>query len=281
MNPTTVINITEITPQDSIQLQRITEIATSLLKSNHYQWIQTPTIDDLSALSPGFGPHLNASVVRCLGAHSNDLILRPDNTTPIARIIAGAPPKDPVRLFYNAPKFQKDPQSHGILETLEFGFELIGDPSAEADAEILILVSTLLKKLGFKNHIIDVGHSDTAKSVSPDQLQALLRNDFVQFGHLPERISMTSTSKIRHATTLQNALKGAKEASHIYFNTGLVKQLDYYTGIVFEVYIPECGYPIASGGRYDSLLKSYGKDLPAVGAALNINNILSVLGHKK
>ena len=51
------------------------------------------------------------------------------------------------------------------------------------------------------------------------------------------------------------------------------RDVEYYTGIVFEVFSGT--KEIASGGRYDDLLKSLGakKNIPAVGAAINLKNI--------
>jgi ATP phosphoribosyltransferase regulatory subunit len=51
------------------------------------------------------------------------------------------------------------------------------------------------------------------------------------------------------------------------------RDIEYYTGIVFEIFSKK--KEIARGGRYDDLLKSLGakKNIPAVGAAINLNNI--------
>ena len=59
----------------------------------------------------------------------------------------------------------------------------------------------------------------------------------------------------------------------IYFSTNFGRDIEYYTGIVFEVF--SGNKEIARGGRYDNLLKSLGakRDIPAVGAAINLNNI--------
>ena len=59
----------------------------------------------------------------------------------------------------------------------------------------------------------------------------------------------------------------------INFITNFGRDVEYYTGIVFEVYSAK--KEIASGGRYDDLLKSLGakKNIPAVGAAINLQNI--------
>ena len=61
--------------------------------------------------------------------------------------------------------------------------------------------------------------------------------------------------------------------SDINFVTNFGRDVEYYTGIVFEVFSGT--KEIASGGRYDDLLKSLGakKSIPAVGAAINLKNI--------
>ena len=74
------------------------------------------------------------------------------------------------------------------------------------------------------------------------------------------------------ATSLYaNALDGAKWVINFVSNFG--RDVEYYTGIVFEVFSGT--KEIASGGRYDDLLKSLGakKSIPAVGAAINLKNI--------
>ena len=57
------------------------------------------------------------------------------------------------------------------------------------------------------------------------------------------------------------------------FITNFGRDIEYYTGIVFEIF--SGNKEIARGGRYDDLLKSLGakKNIPAVGAAINLNNI--------
>ena len=70
--------------------------------------------------------------------------------------------------------------------------------------------------------------------------------------------------------SIQNLKKLNQE---ITFITNFGRDIEYYTGIVFEIF--SATKEIARGGRYDNLLKSLGakKDIPAVGAAINLNNI--------
>ena len=57
------------------------------------------------------------------------------------------------------------------------------------------------------------------------------------------------------------------------FDLGLSRAPGYYTGAVFEVYDPAVGMPIGGGGRYDHLLGQFGRELPAVGFALEVEKL--------
>ena len=62
-------------------------------------------------------------------------------------------------------------------------------------------------------------------------------------------------------------------AERVIFDLGLSRGLGYYTGAVFEVYDPALGAPLGGGGRYDDLLGRFGRPLPAVGFALNVERL--------
>lgn len=66
-------------------------------------------------------------------------------------------------------------------------------------------------------------------------------------------------------------------ANKIIVDFGLVGQADYYTGVIFRGYIEEAGAPVLSGGRYDRLLGEFGREMPAIGFAVQIDLIADVL----
>jgi ATP phosphoribosyltransferase regulatory subunit len=68
-------------------------------------------------------------------------------------------------------------------------------------------------------------------------------------------------------------LLDAEVAARIIFDLGLVRNIGYYTGAVFDVYDPALGAPIGGGGRYDELLGRFGRSLPAVGFALGVDRL--------
>ena len=63
-------------------------------------------------------------------------------------------------------------------------------------------------------------------------------------------------------------------ADKIIFDLGIIRDFEYYTGMVFEAYAPNVGYSLAGGGRYDSMLADFGLNCPATGFALGIERIL-------
>lgn len=65
--------------------------------------------------------------------------------------------------------------------------------------------------------------------------------------------------------------------SHVKVDLGMVKDFTYYTGFIMEGYSADLGYTIASGGRYDQLLKSFGRPAPATGWALGVERLLLAL----
>ncbi|MHB0867009.1 MAG: ATP phosphoribosyltransferase regulatory subunit [Thermoleophilia bacterium] len=62
-------------------------------------------------------------------------------------------------------------------------------------------------------------------------------------------------------------------AQRILFDLGIMRNFDYYTGIVFEVLSGDLGFPIGGGGRYDGLLEKFGAPAPAVGFALGLDRL--------
>jgi ATP phosphoribosyltransferase regulatory subunit len=75
---------------------------------------------------------------------------------------------------------------------------------------------------------------------------------------------------LRH---LHDLLADREVADRVIFDLGLVRELGYYTGAVFEVYDPAVGFTLGGGGRYDELIGRFGRDLPACGLALDVQRV--------
>lgn len=82
---------------------------------------------------------------------------------------------------------------------------------------------------------------------------------------------------VRELQKLYDNLQTLGYMDHISFDFGKVPHLDYYTGILFEGFVQGVGVSVLSGGRYDSLLKKFGRDLPACGFSVKLDYLLESL----
>lgn len=71
------------------------------------------------------------------------------------------------------------------------------------------------------------------------------------------------------------------EQEKLKFDLTLVSHMSYYTGILFEVYADQVGFPIGNGGRYNLLVEKFGKTTGATGFALRVDRLLEALGELK
>lgn len=68
---------------------------------------------------------------------------------------------------------------------------------------------------------------------------------------------------------------------YVSFDLGMLSKYYYYTGVIFKVYTYGVGEPIVKGGRYDNLLRHFGKEAPAIGFAVVIDDLLAALERQK
>jgi len=72
---------------------------------------------------------------------------------------------------------------------------------------------------------------------------------------------------------LHDLLSQRAVADRVIYDLGMVRELGYYTGAVFEVYDPAVGFTLGGGGRYDELIGRFGRDLAACGLALDVQRV--------
>ncbi|MCR5338473.1 MAG: ATP phosphoribosyltransferase regulatory subunit [Lachnospiraceae bacterium] len=90
-----------------------------------------------------------------------------------------------------------------------------------------------------------------------------------------------SRKAIEHLKKVGGMLEKMEDGDHIAYDLGLVSNYNYYTGIIFKAYTYGVGDMILKGGRYDSLLQSFGKEAPAVGFVILVDELLSALMSQK
>ena len=150
--------------------------------------------------------------------------------------------------FYEMKKMKQEKVVAGrsISEILKRFDKKIKDPRSFSEGKKIVKIIRSFLKINCKLSKLNKNLLDFSKKNN------LKRNIFNEF------------------KSIQNLKKLNQE---ITFITNLGRDIEYYTGIVFEIFSGT--KEIARGGRYDDLLKSLGakKNIPAVGAAINLNNI--------
>ena len=150
--------------------------------------------------------------------------------------------------FYEMKKMKQDKVIAGrtVSEILKRFDKKIKDPRSFSEGKEIVKIIRSFLKINCKLSQLD------GKLLNFVNKNNLNKNIFKEFG------------------SLQNLKKLKQEVNFI---TNFGRDIEYYTGLVFEIFSEK--REIARGGRYDDLLKSLGakKNIPAVGAAINLNNI--------
>jgi ATP phosphoribosyltransferase regulatory subunit len=250
-------------------------------------------------------------VYRLFDEHGSVLVLRSDMTIPIARLVATryGQSEPPLRFCYFAHAYRRvRPQRGQPREMLQAGVELVGSPAPEGTAEALTVLCAALDASGLKNYRVGLGDASLYPALldafgvqEPTRdhvLSALVDGDFVGVEREIRGLDLAAADAellLRVPRTrggsevlagpsgpLEEAIMGMRAvhglvsegvAKRLIFDLGLVRNLGYYTGAIFQVYDPGYGVPIGSGGRYDELLGTFGRPLPAVGFALNVERL--------
>lgn len=90
-----------------------------------------------------------------------------------------------------------------------------------------------------------------------------------------------ASEAVRELEKVYQALKSCGVIEHIVLDLGVLRGLDYYTGVVFEGYSPDLGYGLLGGGRYDNLMGHFGFDRPATGFALGLDRLALVVERQR
>ena len=90
-----------------------------------------------------------------------------------------------------------------------------------------------------------------------------------------------SIHAIERLEQLQEVLKLYGVEQYVSFDLGMLSKYHYYTGIIFKAYTYGIGNALVKGGRYDNLLNQFGKDAPAVGFVIVIDDLLEALSRQK
>ena len=311
----------DILPMDAARKRGMENELARLFLSWGYQEVITPTFEYYETLRASAPETADDSTFRFFDRSGRMLALRPDMTTPIARVAVMRMRERPLplRLFYLANVFrQEETQAGRQCEFYQAGVELLGTGGVAADAEVVALAVEALLAAGLSDFQVCLGQVDFISGIMAEAgldaatahkvKQALIERNMVGLGELLAesgiepcnrdllqqlpmlhgKMDMLRNVRQRVKNQIsQAALDNLAEIYHllekygidryVMFDLGIIRDFEYYTGMVFETYTTGLGYPICGGGRYDRMAGSFGREQPATGFALGIERILLAL----
>ncbi|MBK9384725.1 MAG: ATP phosphoribosyltransferase regulatory subunit [Planctomycetes bacterium] len=276
--------------------------------------IQTPTFEHYEVFARGASPQALRRAYR-FSDGGEDLVLRPDPTSAVARVAATTLRDEPLplRLAYVCPVFRRE-EPHGghFREFHQAGVEWLGECGPDPEVAVLDLVLRCLERVGVSRALVQLGSSSVSRALfgarleGPNGQRLLMALDRRSAPALEElaRDGVLDRTSLRDARTLLDLSGGAEvfeaarelggyaaargaldhlelvfrslPASRARIDLCATLSMEYYTGLIFRVYAPGQGFELGRGGRYDRLLARFGRDLPAVGFGLEIERLLPV-----
>jgi len=292
----------DVLPEEMRELRQITDAMRTVFDEAGYGEVYTPALEHEAVLMTGDAQAARPAY-RLFDETGQVLVLRSDMTIPIARVVATryAEVEPPLRLCYVSRSYRAvRPQRGEAREQLQAGIELVGADAPAGTAEALVTLCRALDATGLRDYRIALGSAAlypallVRAGVDAAQRTRLLHElgtrDFV--GLAREVRTAGGPDELLRLPQLRggpevleqagDAAAGLRELydllpqdvrARIIFDLGLIRDLGYYTGAIFEVYDAALGVPLGGGGRYDDLLGRFGRELPAVGWAVEVERL--------
>ena len=296
----------------------VEEIIRGLCEEFGFNQIRTPMFEYTDLFARGVGETtdiVNKEMYSFVDKGENRITLKPESTAAVVRAFlehSMYAETQPTKLYYISPTFRYErPQAGRQRQFHQFGVELFGTDSATADAEVIAIGYTLLKRLGIKKvelHINSLGGPECRKKYN-ETLKAFLQSKKEHLCPLcqermdknPLRVldckNPTCQEHLQEAPTVLstlgedckahfNQLQELLKAMNIPFivDPSIVRGLDYYTKTVFEFISNDIGAQgtVCGGGRYDRLVDEIGgKHVPAVGFGAGMERLILVRDAEK
>jgi ATP phosphoribosyltransferase regulatory subunit len=292
----------------------------SVFRSRGYKEIRTPTMEFYDVFSFNGRPIDEEKMFKFFDHHGRILVLRPDMTIPIARVLGTMTVQMPLKVTYSGNVYRANTSLKGKQNELtQLGVEIIGIQSLRAEVECLVSAICALHATRMYDFKIEIGHTKLYnvlveqvqlaeeeekivrtyienKSYSglqkffqrkgfdgdTDEIQLLkaLPRLFGGIDVITRVKEMTTNRAIHHALEeiqfICETVDKLGYGEYVTVDLGMVQHIHYYTGVIFRGYAEQIGEEIISGGRYDTLMEQFGASQPAVGLALQINQLIRV-----
>jgi histidyl-tRNA synthetase len=303
-------------PEDCALRNYIFDTWRSVARAFGFQEYDGPTLEPTDLYKRKSGDELKTQLLRFSDPGGRDVCLRPEMTPTAARLVAARERdfKKPIKWFSISPFFRfEKPQRGRLREFYQINCDIFGDNSAAADAELIALAIELHRAFGLSEQDFFVRLNNRnlwagflrERNGPEDRLTEFLAiidklerdaEEITKAKLLPFGLGLsevrdflrTPPESIPGFEPLLRELRWRGLERFVELDLTIVRGLDYYTGLVFELFDrKKANRSLAGGGRYDDLVRviSDGSvDLPAAGFAVGdlvLANLIEEIDHAR
>ena len=286
-------------------------ILRGVAKTFGFREVATPIFEDAELFILRSGPNVLKELYNFKDKGDREVALRPEMTAPVIRMFVNEMSNEPkpIKMFYFGQCFRYErPQSGRYREFFQFGAELIGNPNPETDAEVISMAAAMIKALGLREYRFRIGHIGVLKQRIADvgvpkermaevlqkldkklydEAEPLLKEIGVKEDAIKDIFRLTETvggkevlsevpgdvgDYLRKVVDILSAMG----VDDVLIDLGVVRGLDYYTGMVFEAEAPSLGAEkqICGGGSYTLSELFGGEKVFSTGFGMGFDRIL-------
>lgn len=304
----------DVLPEEAVQWQVIEAVMRSEASLHGFGEVRTPVFEHTELFQRGVGDTtdiVQKEMYTFLDKGGRSVTLRPEGTAGAARAMLEHGVYNnglPVKFYYFTSCYRYEKAQKGRLrEFHQFGAEMYGSADPLADAEVILLGSSVFERFGLKDVRLEINsigcpecrakYLEALRAYFEDRKGELCETCLGRLERNPMRIldckspvcSAIAEGAPRmldylcdgcreHFESVKQALDAVGVAYTV--NSSIVRGLDYYTRTVFEFLAPIDGKELAvcAGGRYDGLIEELGgQSMPALGFGLGMERLLLLL----
>ena len=302
-------------PDDLKKWHMLERMLVQAFDAFNIQEIRTPLLESTDLFDRSVGNSsdiVNKELYSFLDRNQESVSLRPEGSASVIRaIIQKKQEHEKHKLWYQGPMFRYErPQKGRFRQFHQAGVEYLGYEEGLSEYEIISLVLKINEQLGISNYTLKINHlgdeeskenfCQALKEFFKPHIAGLHEKDIARLNTNPLRVldSKEQSTQLllkeapnfddfisdRSKALLQDIAKHFSDQCNIIIDPALVRGLDYYTGLVFEVVSNELGAQDAflGGGRYDHLSQELdGKNMHAIGFAIGLERIVELMQTKE
>jgi len=316
-------NLADVLPAEALQIESLRRRMLDLFRGRGFELVLPPLVEYLESLLPTAGQDLRLRTFKLVDQLSGRTLgVRADMTSQVTRIDAHILNRPGVvRLCYCGPVLHARPA--GLManrELLQIGAEIYGQPSLEADLDIIRLALDCLNLADVGQPALVLCHAGLVRAIIESDLKAVARADEIVtllrdkdlpglacLGLGPAAIDaltvtalevlpksygdLQSLAKAKHAlpklpgVTLAieelESLFKSLSYTRVSIDLSDVGAYGYHSGVTFSIYAEGWHDALVQGGRYDNVGQSFGRSRSATGFSLDLRKIARDLWHSE